>query len=91
MPFVAKATGVPIAKVAARLMAGESLASFDLGEKAAAAPAERGHVAIKESVFPFARFPEPPTVDHAPRPGFSHALIAAYTPLSQHVEAMRAL
>ena len=35
VPFVAKATGVPIAKVAARLMAGELLSSFDLGEKTA--------------------------------------------------------
>jgi carbamoyl-phosphate synthase large subunit len=51
VPFVAKATGVPIAKIAARVMAGEKLASFDLK-----APA-RDHVAVKESVFPFARFP----------------------------------
>jgi carbamoyl-phosphate synthase large subunit len=55
VPFVAKATGVPIAKIAARVMAGESLASFEL-------PAEslsrtRHHVAVKEAVFPFARFP----------------------------------
>ena len=51
VPFVAKATGVPIAKIAARLMAGESLSDFDLER-------ERGdHVAVKEAVFPFARFP----------------------------------
>jgi carbamoyl-phosphate synthase large subunit len=63
VPFVAKATGVPIAKVAARLMAGEQLSSFDLGEKsAAAAPPEHGHVAVKESVFPFARFPGVDTI-----------------------------
>src|SRR5690606_18785246 len=51
VPFVAKAVGAPIAKIAARLMAGEKLADFalDLG---------RGrHVAVKEAVFPFARFP----------------------------------
>jgi carbamoyl-phosphate synthase large subunit len=51
VPFVAKAIGRPIAKIAARVMAGEMLASFD--------PIDRdiGHIAIKESVFPFARFP----------------------------------
>ena len=52
VPFVAKATGVPIAKIAARVMAGEKLADFRLKAEAAAA-----HVAVKESVFPFARFP----------------------------------
>ena len=51
VPFVAKATGQPIAKFAARLMAGEALKS--LGIKKA-----RGkHIAVKEAVFPFARFP----------------------------------
>jgi carbamoyl-phosphate synthase large subunit len=51
VPFVAKATGQPIAKYAARLMAGESL-------KALAIKKARGkHVAVKEAVFPFARFP----------------------------------
>jgi len=51
VPFVAKATGVPIAKIAARIMAGESLASFNLVDK------KLKHVAVKEAVFPFARFP----------------------------------
>src|SRR5204863_8911193 len=51
VPFVAKATGVPIAKIAARVMAGEKLSGFRL-------PAEDPkHVAVKEAVFPFARFP----------------------------------
>ncbi|MEQ7872774.1 carbamoyl-phosphate synthase large subunit [Sphingomonas sp. ASV193] len=51
VPFVAKAIGRPIAKIAARVMAGEKLAPF--------LPIERdiGHIAVKESVFPFARFP----------------------------------
>ncbi|NKB49390.1 MAG: carbamoyl-phosphate synthase large subunit [Alphaproteobacteria bacterium] len=62
VPFVAKATGIPIAKVAARLMAGESLASFGLGESAAATAPELSHVAIKEAVFPFARFPGVDTI-----------------------------
>ncbi|KAA5605834.1 carbamoyl-phosphate synthase large subunit [Roseospira marina] len=51
VPFVAKATGVPVAKIASRVMAGEMLASFDLSER------PLGHVAVKEAVFPFARFP----------------------------------
>jgi carbamoyl-phosphate synthase large subunit len=51
VPFVAKATGVAIAKLAARIMAGEKLADFELKEKTPA------HVAVKEAVFPFARFP----------------------------------
>jgi carbamoyl-phosphate synthase large subunit len=52
VPFVAKATGVPIAKIAARVMAGEALSSFNLGRLPAG-----GHVSVKEAVFPFARFP----------------------------------
>jgi carbamoyl-phosphate synthase large subunit len=53
VPFVAKATGVPIAKIAARVMTGEKLSDFVAGER----PAANGHVAVKEAVFPFARFP----------------------------------
>jgi carbamoyl-phosphate synthase large subunit len=55
VPFVAKAIGVPIAKIAARVMAGDRLdpSAFRL-------PRSRlengGHVAVKEAVFPFARF-----------------------------------
>lgn len=52
VPFVAKATGVPIAKIGARIMAGEKLKSFSLKQRSV-----RGHVAVKEAVFPFARFP----------------------------------
>jgi carbamoyl-phosphate synthase large subunit len=51
VPFVAKAIGAPIAKVAARLMAGERLDAFKLER------AKRRHVAVKEAVFPFTRFP----------------------------------
>ena len=51
VPFVAKATGTPIAKIAARVMAGEPLAGFSLSGPAPA------HTAVKEAVFPFARFP----------------------------------
>ena len=51
VPFVAKAIGIPIARIAARIIAGETLATFGLEEPAA------NHIAVKEAVFPFARFP----------------------------------
>ncbi|OQY20633.1 MAG: carbamoyl phosphate synthase large subunit [Desulfobacteraceae bacterium 4572_35.1] len=51
-PFVSKATGRPLAKIAARLMAGKSLK--ELGIEGDIVP---DHVAVKESVFPFAKFP----------------------------------
>ena len=57
VPFVAKATGVPIAKIAARVMAGEKLAALLPAAAAGRARERRGHVAVKEAVFPFARFP----------------------------------
>ena len=62
VPFVAKATGVPVAKIAARVMAGETLKSFGLPPSftpasSSKAAAKSGHVAVKEAVFPFARFP----------------------------------
>jgi len=51
VPFVAKVIGLPVAAIAAEIMAGRPLASFGL--KAA----DIRHVAVKEAVFPFARFP----------------------------------
>ncbi len=51
VPFVAKVIGTPVAKIAARIMAGESLASFGLKAQSF------DHIAVKEAVFPFARFP----------------------------------
>ena len=51
VPFVAKATGVPVAKIGARVMAGARLGEFRLDDRAIAP-----HVAVKEAVFPFARF-----------------------------------
>ncbi|GAN67441.1 carbamoyl-phosphate synthase large subunit [Acetobacter orleanensis] len=53
VPFVAKATGVPVAKIGARVMAGAKLASFNLDDRAVVP-----HVAVKEAVFPFNRFAE---------------------------------
>jgi carbamoyl-phosphate synthase large subunit len=51
VPFVAKVIGLPVAAIAAEIMAGRPLASFGLK------PAKFDHVAVKEAVFPFARFP----------------------------------
>jgi carbamoyl-phosphate synthase large subunit len=56
VPFVAKVVGMPVAKIAARIMAGERLKSFDLK------PPQFDHVGVKEAVFPFARFPGVDTV-----------------------------
>jgi carbamoyl-phosphate synthase large subunit len=56
IPFVAKVIGIPVAKIAARVMAGESLASFQLK------PLRLRHIGVKEAVFPFARFPGVDTV-----------------------------
>ena len=57
VPFVAKATGVAVAKIGARVMAGASLAEFRLDGQAIAP-----HVAVKEAVFPFNRFPNVDTI-----------------------------
>ncbi len=51
VPFVAKAIGQPVAKVAARVMAGEPLSNFEPFDL------KPDHMAVKEAVFPFARFP----------------------------------
>ena len=51
VPFVAKATGNPVAKIAARIMSGENLSSMSL------ITVKPEHVAVKEAVFPFSRFP----------------------------------
>ncbi|HRE59869.1 MAG TPA: carbamoyl-phosphate synthase large subunit [Micropepsaceae bacterium] len=56
VPFVAKTVGYPFAAIAARVMAGEALASFNLKRKVLK------HIAVKEAVFPFARFPGVDTV-----------------------------
>jgi len=61
VPFVAKVIGKPVAKIAARIMAGETLASFGL-EPQRFEPGASRHVGVKEAVFPFARFPGVDTV-----------------------------
>ncbi len=61
VPFVSKATGVPLAKVAARVMAGETLADLRAAGLVPDLDAIRGprpaHIAVKEAVLPFDRFP----------------------------------
>jgi carbamoyl-phosphate synthase large subunit len=56
VPFVAKVIGIPVAKIAARVMAGEPLAGFHLERP------QLRHIGVKEAVFPFARFPGVDTV-----------------------------
>ncbi|MCK0128461.1 carbamoyl-phosphate synthase large subunit [Erythrobacter sp. F6033] len=51
VPFVAKAIGQPVAKIASRIMAGEKLADFEPFKR------DLEYMAIKEAVFPFSRFP----------------------------------
>ena len=61
VPFVAKATGVPLAKVAARVMVGATLA--ELRTEGLLRPAVTGgHVSVKEAVLPFNRFPDVDTL-----------------------------
>jgi carbamoyl-phosphate synthase large subunit len=50
VPFVSKVTGVPLAKVAARIAVGRTLKEMDIRE------VTPGHIAVKEAVFPFAKF-----------------------------------
>ncbi|MEI7622137.1 MAG: carbamoyl-phosphate synthase large subunit [Actinomycetes bacterium] len=57
VPFVAKATGVPLAKVAARVMLGATLAELR-AEGLLTEPVQGDHIAVKEAVLPFSRFPE---------------------------------
>jgi carbamoyl-phosphate synthase large subunit len=61
VPFVSKATGVALAKVAARVMAGATLAQLR-EEGILRPPVEGGHVSVKEAVLPFSRFPDVDTV-----------------------------
>jgi len=56
VPFVAKAVGKPIARIAAKIMAGARLKDFHL------APSRPNQISVKEAVFPFARFPNVDTV-----------------------------
>jgi len=57
VPFVAKATGVPVAKLATRIMTGEKIKDFGLPGSFFDMPKGRNNFAVKEAVFPFSRFP----------------------------------
>jgi carbamoyl-phosphate synthase large subunit len=61
VPFVSKATGVPLAKVAARVMAGSTLEGLRK-EGLLRPPVKGGHVSVKEAVLPFSRFPDADTL-----------------------------
>jgi carbamoyl-phosphate synthase large subunit len=52
IPFVSKATGMPWAKIAAKVMAGKTLDELKVQE-----PPKQKHIAVKQSVFPFQKFP----------------------------------
>ncbi|MPT22908.1 MAG: carbamoyl phosphate synthase large subunit, partial [Starkeya sp.] len=62
VPFVAKTIGAPIAKIAARVMAGEGLDAAIAAYGKKPDPRNLKHIAVKEAVFPFARFPGVDTV-----------------------------
>ena len=57
VPFVSKATGRPLAKLAARVMAGKTLRELGITDEI-----EPRHIAVKESVFPFVKFPGVDTI-----------------------------
>src|SRR6185312_14559291 len=57
VPFVSKATGRPLAKIAAKVMAGKTLDELDASDIEVPR-----HVAVKQSVFPFAKFPGVDTI-----------------------------
>ena len=57
VPFVSKAVGVPLAKIAAKLMIGQRLSDFGLKDQV-----KIQHVAVKESIFPFIKLPEADSV-----------------------------
>ena len=61
VPFVAKAIGIPVANIAAKVMAGAKLSEFDLDGLQAQQKAQK-YIAVKEAVFPFARFPGVDTI-----------------------------
>ena len=62
VPFVSKATGVPLAKIAARLMVGATLRRAARERIPAASPRPAGTSSVKEAVLPFGRFPQLDTI-----------------------------
>jgi carbamoyl-phosphate synthase large subunit len=90
VPFVSKAIGVPLAKLATRVMLGDTLVSLGFGEER-----EVRHIAVKEAVFPFVKFPGVDTIlgpemkstgevmgiDHDFRKAYVKSQISAGSPL----------
>ncbi|MCP4305981.1 MAG: carbamoyl-phosphate synthase large subunit [bacterium] len=63
VPFVSKATGVPLAKIATRVMMGETIAELRRdGSLSSGSPTVPQHTAVKEAVLPWSRFPEEDTI-----------------------------
>jgi carbamoyl-phosphate synthase large subunit len=62
VPFVGKATGVPIAKIATLVMAGKRLAELGYGDLPGGMLARPGHYSVKEAVFPFKKLPGVDTI-----------------------------
>lgn len=62
VPFISKATGVPLAKVATRVMMGEPLAELRRAGVVPAAPVTLPYTAVKEAVLPWTRFPTEDTI-----------------------------
>ncbi|MCY3910095.1 MAG: carbamoyl-phosphate synthase large subunit, partial [bacterium] len=104
VPFVAKATGVPLVKVATRVMMGASLA--DLRQEGLLGRRANGdHISVKEAVLPFSRFPEADAIlgpemkstgevmgiDLRPGLAFAKSQIAAGAPLPAHGTVLMSL
>jgi carbamoyl-phosphate synthase large subunit len=62
VPFISKATGVPLARVATRVMMGETIARLRVEGIVPASPTPQGFVAVKHAVMPWDRFPEEDSV-----------------------------
>ena len=104
VPFVAKATGVPLVKVATRVMMGASLA--DLRQEGLLGRRANGdHISVKEAVLPFNKFPEADAIlgpemkstgevmgiDLRPGLAFAKSQIAAGAPLPDHGTVLMSL
>ncbi|MCY3632442.1 MAG: carbamoyl-phosphate synthase large subunit [bacterium] len=104
VPFVAKATGVPLVKVATRVMMGASLA--DLRQEGLLGRRSNGdHISVKEAVLPFSRFPEADAIlgpemkstgevmgiDLRPGLAFAKSQVAAGAPLPTHGTVLMSL
>ena len=88
VPFVAKAIGHPIAKYASLIMSGKTLKELDFTEEP-----KLQHVAVKEAVLPFDKFPGAPPPTPLPLPGLLHFLLSGVLTVGQllHFDSVVAL